>query len=1409
MKRVIKTVTDTLERDLSALDRKLFRDRVRQLARSFVMSPALKETAAPAGRNGWSILQLITFLAARLQSKVDQIDALRTLMADFTYQFSRTPSEKERNERMLSFAEDLGADAKQLRGDRRAFQRWFGYDTVMERGYRRISECEYELSFLLDRLGGLVAGGLKAAGSSSAQKRLLHHLDIEKLIQPLLVFRGDDRIRVAAFSCLARIFKAMRDDLRSAHLSEGTMAFIYRASIDVRQSAWIQTEALVLLSSVNRDSFLQAIDRRLTSPHDGDDFFVRKKAVLLLADHADHEPHELQRLLDTVAADPSPFVRQTLSSVLITMLSRPRCRVPAEDLIRRLRDLMLHDASPQVRAAAALALMDAMDTWAASGGHSGNGMPENGMSECLSELLSRETDAFVLRVGLKTCGDIIAALKARDEHGCAVTLLREWGPLLSRLHQQADDLNVRRWAALARERMFVTVDSRSGTLKQRLTPLIDRTRPGKSRRVPKAWFRHVDDIRVGRVLSVLSRDNFGLSLKRGVTGTYLIRGERFAFRLWRLLYELFSPSPDKRQGVTHVIGRIYSGHLRAPSAIGSEMTRTKVPGEPLFVDTEGGWRPYLPLVDEMLSCTRRWWRCKTVRVFTAEGVTEICPPRYIWDRFRAYMVLTLRFAAYAKLRNWRENSQAAPNGYTRALKRLGFTLRFNGYEWLSGPKDEDPAVSRFFAVGVPFLPPDLWPAFKHYFFSAYENSIYELGLFATALLVMFVGRRLYLSYRVQQSRRKLKLVIGGWGTRGKSGVERLKSSIFEALGHGFVNKTPGCEAMFLHTLPFGKTREMFLFRPYDKATIWEHNDLIRMTAKLKAEIFLWECMALNPSLVSILQKHWTRDDFSTITNTYPDHEDIQGPAGRNIPQVMTQFIPPDGHLITSEEEMKHILADDARRKKTRMDYTGWLEAGMLTTDVLDRFPYEEHPNNIALVLKMSTILGIDTDFVLKEMADRVVPDIGALKVYPAAHVNDRKLEFVNGMSANERFAALENWRRMGFANHDPHDQPEVMISSLVNNRADRVSRSRMFAAIIAEDLSVDRHFLIGSNLTGLSGMIRTAWERYLGKINLYAADDDSKAYALQVFSSMVKRLKICDSADLLQRRLHNIIRALECELPEAELSSYLTQPEGLQERLKQDRGEKPLEAIMGWHESWLEELNAVVEFKATLENDFKKDKNRLNTAFKQLATQWFMAKIILIDDVHASGNRIIHDIIAYTPPGLQNRIMGLQNIKGPGLDYVYTWQAWETCHAACRKLLNHKNTDIFEKGFQELVAFQDYNVLCEDSVTAAINTVKATSAAQSEKYQAGLTLIQSNMNQALDEIKSSLKTLGKKGVLTHLTAVIEAFLDAGDAVKRRKTAQQIYKDLIDERISHERAAIELKKLNKRQKGGWLSGGEAP
>ncbi|MFO7749234.1 MAG: hypothetical protein R6V54_03990, partial [Desulfobacteraceae bacterium] len=212
----------------------------------------------------------------------------------------------------------------------------------------------------------------------------------------------------------------------------------------------------------------------------------------------------------------------------------------------------------------------------------------------------------------------------------------------------------------------------------------------------------------------------------------------------------------------------------------------------------------------------------------------------------------------------------------------------------------------------------------------------------------------------------------------------------------------------------------------------------------------------------------------------------------------------------------------------------------------------------------------------------------------------------------------------------------------------------------------------------------------------------------------------------------------------------------------------------------------------------------LEQEYRTLVTRWFKKKIVVIDNPHATGNQIIHVIRGNTPPGTLNRIMGLQNIKGPGLDYVYRWQAWESCYLAGQKLLNDGEPEMFDQGFNELTAFQEYGILCEDYVVDILDRTTGKVIAQTEKYQAGFSLIRTSLETAMGKINKDLKTaVPENSIKNRITSFVESLLDAGDAVKRRKQANRIYKDLIQERISHDRAAIELKRLNQRQKGGWL------
>src|SRR5262249_42329533 len=262
----------------------------------------------------------------------------------------------------------------------------------------------------------------------------------------------------------------------------------------------------------------------------------------------------------------------------------------------------------------------------------------------------------------------------------------------------------------------------------------------------------------------------------------------------------------------------------------------------------------------------------------------------------------------------------------------------------------------------------------HFAMRSEGNRLPHVAAYATMTLLAMITRAIAIRRSIELDRRAIPLVVGGWGTRGKSGTERLKAGLFQGLGYEVLVKTTGCEAMFIHAVPGVRAQEVFIYRPYDKATIWEQRELLRLGQRFGGRAFLWECMALQPDLVNLLQAQWMRDDYSTITNAYPDHEDLQGPAGQDVAETISEFVPTNGRLFTSEDQMLPILRERAAARETSIHVVGARESELIADDLLARFPYHEHPRNIALVSALGQALGISSAIAIAEMADHVVPD---------------------------------------------------------------------------------------------------------------------------------------------------------------------------------------------------------------------------------------------------------------------------------------------------------------------------------------------------------------------------------------------------------------------------------------------------
>ena len=580
----------------------------------------------------------------------ERIAALVSSERLFQTRLANALDRRTRNGAILDFAEALGADPRQLRSDRQALAGWFDADAVTERYHKRLGECERALAHAIDRLGPIARDALAIDPLTASD---LGADLASRVLIPLHDGRCDARVRQAVYRCLASLAESMGqwpagvwvDDLVSA---------TRRACLNANDDVWVQCAAFDALMKLSPASTAEAAKRRLAEPIEtlserlaDDALFLRRHLVGLLVDHCPLDPG-FAALLDLLSRDANGAVRQSLA-VALHRLSGPL----AGPYITRLS----RDADPQVRGAILADIPRLMRV-----------CPASVIAMQISTTMRGDEDSFVLRMALDAAASLaMENRRTSGPDGVYRQLFRAIDVLIAR------DLSrkIARWADEARERVWL-YSSRDAL---RIAAVLQgATHQRKEAEIaPVAQLARMPNDQqplVGRVMAVLSQSGFGLSLKLGRKPT-IQRGEWIARRLWRILFEGCNPATDKRQAHRHTTGRRYHGTMLAPSGRMSELAPTKVPGEPLFEESEGGWRNYLPLLDQVLHSLDQG---REITIFTSAGITTIVPPRGIVRRTYAFLSISRRFAALADLRN------AEPAEYLGALRMVNVSLTFSRYD---------------------------------------------------------------------------------------------------------------------------------------------------------------------------------------------------------------------------------------------------------------------------------------------------------------------------------------------------------------------------------------------------------------------------------------------------------------------------------------------------------------------------------------------------------------------------------------------------------------------------------------------------------------------------------------------------------------------------------------------------------
>ena len=553
---------------------------------------------------------------------------------------------------VLETARVLGAGPLALRADAQALGRDLDWDGIRERARRRVNSLARILQVALIVLRNLIEHLQEEPADRLTLIEELMLAMLELLDEPLHPLLARETVRVSA-AILG--LEGARQALPCRRIEE---QLLVRAR-DPRRDVWVQCYALEGLAATSAAAARAIVERRLTPAEERfpDTLFVRRYVLDRLDRFLGNDERAalLRRMLE--APDPSPHVRQGVLLAICALPVMQRFTLLEEQL-----DLLAREEVPQVRAALPVGIAPLT--------------VQAGDFDLWDRYFALESDPTSLQIGIALLSERLDALLfetpaliARAE----TTALRA----LARSRRADWPLPIKRQVEELLERVRVAALPSYVSFKRALLSAVGDLLPGE-------WFDLIavdgdrpEQDEVGRLMGWFAQGREGLFAFPREHGYRVTYSFTYVTRAWRVLHETLHPAPDKRPAYSHVRGRHHAGTIRAHSTILAEQSPTKVPGEPIVITSEGGWRSFLPLVEDFLDALK----LGQLRNYSPQGVTTITPPHAFKQRWKVWWRLTRDYLKFAGLREQcrLDNPEVAPSEFVDTLRGLGFDVHFRPF----------------------------------------------------------------------------------------------------------------------------------------------------------------------------------------------------------------------------------------------------------------------------------------------------------------------------------------------------------------------------------------------------------------------------------------------------------------------------------------------------------------------------------------------------------------------------------------------------------------------------------------------------------------------------------------------------------------------------------------------------------
>lgn len=286
------------------------------------------------------------------------------------------------------------------------------------------------------------------------------------------------------------------------------------------------------------------------------------------------------------------------------------------------------------------------------------------------------------------------------------------------------------------------------------------------------------------------------------------------------------------------------------------------------------------------------------------------------------------------------------------------------------------------------------------------------------------------------------------GTRGKSSVTRLIAAGLRSGGVKTVAKTTGTLPRFI--LPDGSEENVYRF---GAVNINEQIRIFRKAASLKPEAIVIECMAVRPELQWVCEHKIVKATIGVLTNARFDHVDEMGPTMNDIAFSLANTVPKKSLFITSERKYFELYKQIAEKNHTSILPPSDPET--VSDEEIQKFDFVEHKENVALALDVCAKVGVKRKEALQGMYT-MEPDFGVLRIFPIEAMN-KEIRFLNGFAANDNESTAKIYEMLNLREND-----EEPVFTVVNLRADRITRTEELAFMVAKKITSNYVLVIGT-----------------------------------------------------------------------------------------------------------------------------------------------------------------------------------------------------------------------------------------------------------------------------------------------------------------------------------------------------------